>query len=457
MGKTTIKISGTILSSEWEDLIHYWYPDGTEVFTIETDVVRAMDAAEKRGDELEVLVNSWGGEVFGERPMLDRFQRYQGAKSVHIAGKAMSAAADFALHCGVPVSATSGAILLFHSATSLAYGGPGAMRDEADLLDNINKTSVERLKALGVPDAVVDRAFSDGRALTLTAADAARYGIVATVTGAPAAADPPKPDPDKIDKAEKDAAGKLPKQAVERWHKLCQLVDADTAPAQGGDDKGAEPAPAEPAPATDPAPAEPAPAEPAPADPAPAEPAPADPAPAAGDSATDSGAEGSAPSAPADGAPSSCSNIPIPDDAKSQPAPAPSPAPAAPSADAAVETIEAARTRIAELRQRLAGAETARATAERERDEAVRELAKVSSRAGALASELDEAKRNHAKLVGAVVTPDGDGDRPAAPAPGEFPHTAALRACKSAEETEAYYKAHAKELLDEQHRMEAGL
>ena len=138
-------------------------------------------------------------------------------------------------------------------------------------------------------------------------------------------------------------------------------------------------------------------------------------------------------------------------------APAPAPAPSAPSADAAVETIEAARTQIAELRQRLAGAETARATAERERDEAVRELAKVSSRAGALASELDEAKRNHAKLVGAVVTPDGDGDRPAAPAQGEFPHTAALRACKSAEETEAYYVAHSKELLDEQRRMEAGL
>ena len=207
----TINISGTIVGADWDAFLAFW-PEFAAAYTSESAFLRELQAAADAGEDVRVRVNSWGGEVFAERNMLDAFHQFAGGKSIHVAGMAMSAASDFVLKGGVPVTASEGAVLMFHSATSFTWGGPEAMRDEADLLDQINASSRDALLAHGVPEERVRAAFAEGRMLTMLAAEAAKYGIVGEVAGA-RDADPAKPDRNMIKNAGPDALGKLPKQA----------------------------------------------------------------------------------------------------------------------------------------------------------------------------------------------------------------------------------------------------
>lgn len=268
-----IDISGTILSAEWTDLFEFFGLGDSPCYTFEDKFVHALDEAEAAGEEIVVHVNSWGGEVFAARNMLDRFQKYPHGKAVEVGAKAMSAAADFVLHCGVPVDMNRSGILMFHSASTFAEGGPGALRDEADLLDGINQTMKESLVAHGLPMATVERAFQDDRMLSLTAEQAAGYGIVKALADR-TEADPEKPDPEQLKQTPEDQIGKLPKNAAERFRHLCDLDDGSAEPVTVDDPEPAEP---EPEPEPEPKPADP---EPAPADdPKPADPEPADPEP----------------------------------------------------------------------------------------------------------------------------------------------------------------------------------
>lgn len=457
-----IRISGTIVGADWDGFLAYLekeLPGASNAYTTESKFLRELQAAADAGEDVLVRVNSWGGEVFAERNMLDAFQQFAGGKRVHVAGMAMSAASDFVLKSGVTATASEGAVLMFHSATSFTWGGPDAMRDAADLLDQINESSRKALLAHGVPEERVRAAFAEGRMLTMLAAEAAEFGIVGEITGA-REANPAKPDPDMLKKAGPDALGKLPKQAAERLARLCQLADADRgeyAAAQnepaadgGGVADPATAAPADGGGVDDPATAAPAETTQPPNHPT-AEPSSEPAADAAADARVSPAP--AAPPAHADGAAPS-----------SEPAPATAPAPAeqagAPERLAELEkqvraVQSASGKKIHELTASLeaARAETAAALSQRddvirERDAAQAQLAELDTKLAQLTAALAAERSARADLVADVLAPESDQEIPA----GATPHADRLAALRSLDERVAYAKAHATELAAERAR-----
>ena len=403
-----IRISGTIVGADWDAFLTWFFPDGNDAYTTESKFLRELKAAEDAGEDVLVRVNSWGGEVFAERNMLDAFQQFAGGKRVHVAGMAMSAASDFVLKAGAPVSASEGSVLMFHSATSFMWGGPEALRDEADLLDQINASSRDALLAHGVPEERVRAAFAEGQMLTMLAAEAAKFGLVGEVTGT-RDADPAKPDRDLIKNAGADALGKLPKQGAERFARLCQLADG------GGVD---DPATAEAAPAADGGGVE----DPA-TDAEPEAEAGADPAPAPAESAEpESSPAPAVPPAHADGA-------------------APSSDPAALVADLEKQRRaiqSAAAKKHAELTARAEKAEKALADAQAERDALAAQLAQVTA-------ALERERTARADLVADVLAPESDTETPAS----ATPHLDRYAALPTLAERLAYADAHRREIAAE--------
>ena len=456
MKTRTINISGTIVGADWDLLLNYFeevLPGSMSAYTSETRFIRELAAAEKDGAAVEVRINSWGGEVFAERNMLDAFQRFEGTKRVHVAGMAMSAAADFVLKSGARATASEGAVIMFHSATSVAAGGPDAMRDEAALLDQINESSRKALLDRGVPEDRVAAAFSEGRMLTMLAAEAEKYGIVAAVTGA-REPNPAKPDKDLLKKAGPEALGKFPAQAVERFARLCQLADEESCDDSATtSDDAASAAPGSPATNSDAHPADDTDtaAGPTPAPDSVNAPASDATAPSASSSA---GSDSGEPPAPATGAEAPANQAAA---AKSsEPAPATAPAPAQADATERLAELEkqvravqsASGKKIHELQTSLeaARAETAAALqkrddAIRERDEAQAKLAKFDARVAQLTSALEGERTARASLVGGVLAPDSATDPSVAAAGGASPHVDAYNALRTAAERRAYFRA----------------
>lgn len=421
-----IRISGTIVGADWDAFLTWFFPDGNDAYTTESKFLRELKAAEDAGEDVLVRVNSWGGEVFAERNMLDAFQQFAGGKRVHVAGMAMSAASDFVLKAGAPVSASEGSVLMFHSATSFMWGGPEALRDEADLLDQINASSRDALLAHGVPEERVRAAFAEGRMLTMLAAEAAKFGLVGEVTGT-RDADPAKPDRDLIKNAGADALGKLPKQGAERFARLCQLAtaEADAAPAELGapaDDGGGVENPA-----TDAKPEAQAGDDSAPAPAESAEPE-ASSEPAAGAPAAPVSPAAVVPPAHADGA-----------------APSSGDAPADPvaSLEKQLRAVQSASAKkIHELQTSLDAANAAR-------DRAQAQLAELTQRVAALGSALEAERTARADLVGCVLAPELDLEAPAS----ATPHADRMAALHSLDERLAYAREHRAELAAERARI----
>lgn len=173
-----IKISGTIVGSEWDDPAFESYI-AKGVFTPESRFCKALEEA--NGEDVEVWVNSYGGSVMAGNEMLARFQSYKGYKCVTVGSFAASMAANFILQCGCRVECHENTIVLFHSARTSAEGSADALRDEAAMIDQINGPIKKRLCEHGVPEDIVEAGFAEGRQFTLGAEDLLRYGIVAKV------------------------------------------------------------------------------------------------------------------------------------------------------------------------------------------------------------------------------------------------------------------------------------
>lgn len=231
--KRTIRISGIIVGVLYDSEAWYGSAIAAGRITPCSRFRRALDEAADAGDEVEVEVNSYGGDVFAGNDMIAAFQAFKGRKSVTVGGLAASMAANFVLQCGAPVTVHANSILLFHSAYSDTVGGAEAHRDSAALIDQINSPVAKALKAKGVPAGIVDAAFAEGRQLTLTGEDAKRYGLAETLVGGTAA----KPEP-LSDGAALRAMSDLPKLAASAAQLLQAMPENNTttaAPAAAAD------------------------------------------------------------------------------------------------------------------------------------------------------------------------------------------------------------------------------
>jgi ATP-dependent protease ClpP protease subunit len=181
--KTRIEIRGIITSAMLDG---EWYQKLIEKGMI-TPESRIRAAIEKAGPEIELYINSYGGDVLAGNEMIVALKAAMAAgKSVEITVGAMAfsmAANMLAMLPGVAkIQAYSNSRIGYHGAYTYTKGGAGAHKDSMEMLAHINAQVIAALKAKGVK-ANIESWFSEGRIKFLTAAQALQLGIIDSIIG----------------------------------------------------------------------------------------------------------------------------------------------------------------------------------------------------------------------------------------------------------------------------------
>lgn len=170
-----IKVKGVIVptSDKW---IYDWF--GEEA-TSPADVQAVLDEAD--GDDIDVDINSYGGDVFAGSEIYALLRGYSGNVNIHILGLAASAASVIACASHSDISPT--AQFMVHRVSTYADGNVHDMEqaekelrqaDRAIAAAYVEKTGMSEKDAIDLMDAET----------WLTAQDAVDYGLVDEIAGA---------------------------------------------------------------------------------------------------------------------------------------------------------------------------------------------------------------------------------------------------------------------------------
>jgi ATP-dependent protease ClpP protease subunit len=128
-----IKINGPIIPNDYK-----WVYDWLEIeSTCPKDVETQIEAA--KGEELEVEINSGGGDVYSGSEIYSKLMDYSGNVIVKILSRAASAASVIAM-AGKKVMISPTAQLMIHNVASCAKGDYRVMEHSADILKGWNKS-----------------------------------------------------------------------------------------------------------------------------------------------------------------------------------------------------------------------------------------------------------------------------------------------------------------------------
>jgi ATP-dependent protease ClpP protease subunit len=128
-----IKIRGVIVSND-DKLIYDWFEmEAVSPKDIETQLEAAA------GEEVEIEINSPGGDVFAGSDIYTMLKQYPGNVVVKIVGIAASAASVIAM-AGNKVLISPTAQIMIHNVWSVAMGDYRTMDHEADILKGWNKS-----------------------------------------------------------------------------------------------------------------------------------------------------------------------------------------------------------------------------------------------------------------------------------------------------------------------------
>lgn len=128
-----VKIKGTIISDDVIWIYDLFGIDATSPSTV-NKVIDGLD-----GEELEVEINSGGGDVFAGSEIYTALKRYPGSVKVDIMGIAASAASVIAM-AGDTVRISPTAQIMIHNVSSRQSGDYRDMQHEANVLENYNKS-----------------------------------------------------------------------------------------------------------------------------------------------------------------------------------------------------------------------------------------------------------------------------------------------------------------------------
>lgn len=128
-----VKIKGTIVSDDVQWIYDWFGIDATSPSKV-NKVIDELD-----GEDLEVEINSGGGDVFAGSEIYTVLKRYSGKVTVDIMGIAASAASVIAM-AGDVVRISPTAQIMIHNVSSRASGDYRVMQHEADVLENYNKS-----------------------------------------------------------------------------------------------------------------------------------------------------------------------------------------------------------------------------------------------------------------------------------------------------------------------------
>lgn len=173
-----INIKGTIVPSEDK----YIYDLCGIEAVCPDDVQKAIsEAIAAKDDELKVIVNSGGGDVFAGNEIYYLISGFNGKKIVEIAGLAASSATVVCC-AGDEVRAVPGAQYMIHNVSCGAYGDYNEMDHTSEILRNANKSisNVYRLKT-GMSEAQLLALMNDETWMDATKAKS--YGFIDEIIG----------------------------------------------------------------------------------------------------------------------------------------------------------------------------------------------------------------------------------------------------------------------------------
>jgi ATP-dependent Clp protease, protease subunit len=128
-----IKIKGAIVSNDDKWAYDFF---GLEA-TSPNEVADALEKA--NGEQLEVLINSPGGDVFAGSEIYTLLKDYKGEVTIKITGVAASMGSVIAM-AGDKVKISPTAQIMIHNVWSMAVGDYRDMKHESDVLKNMNRS-----------------------------------------------------------------------------------------------------------------------------------------------------------------------------------------------------------------------------------------------------------------------------------------------------------------------------
>lgn len=164
-----VDIKGVIVTND-DKPVYDWC--GIES-TAPVDIHNALVEAD--GEDLDVYINSGGGDVFSGSEIYAALRDYGGTVNIHIVGLAASAASVIA--CAGNSDIVPTAMVMIHNVASGAFGDYHEHAKESDLLQKANeavaaayidKAGISKQKALSLMD----------KETWLTAAEAVKIGII---------------------------------------------------------------------------------------------------------------------------------------------------------------------------------------------------------------------------------------------------------------------------------------
>lgn len=128
-----IDVKGVIVSNDDQ-----WVYDMFEMQS--TSPKNVSEAIEKsNGEDLEVVINSGGGDVFSGSEIFSTLKEHAGNVEIKIVGVAASAASVIAM-AGTKVKMSPSASMMIHNSATGSYGDYNTMNAASEMLQVVNKT-----------------------------------------------------------------------------------------------------------------------------------------------------------------------------------------------------------------------------------------------------------------------------------------------------------------------------
>lgn len=126
-----IEIKGTICNDEDKWIYDYFGITATCPGDVNKKITEA------NGSQIDIYVNSGGGEIFAGSEIYSLIQSYTGDKKIHVVGLAASAASVIA--CAAESDITATAMLMIHNVSGYANGDYNIMDKTSETLKKANK------------------------------------------------------------------------------------------------------------------------------------------------------------------------------------------------------------------------------------------------------------------------------------------------------------------------------
>lgn len=171
-----IDIKGVIVSNDDKWIYEYLEWDAV----CPRDVLKQIETAEANGEQLDVYINSGGGDVFAGNEIYAALRAYRGGVKIHVVGCAASAAS--VIMCAGYSDIIPSALVMVHNVSGRASGDHHAMEHAGETLRTANKAIAAAYTAkTGRTEAEI-LAMMDAETW-LTAAQAVQMGLVNEIAG----------------------------------------------------------------------------------------------------------------------------------------------------------------------------------------------------------------------------------------------------------------------------------